>query len=124
MYFNDYINDRRKQLNMSVDELVVKSGIPKGTLSKITAGINTNPTLSTIEALCKALNCTIDDAVCQQKNIAPAESSENDVRKKKLLCNYEKMNETGKDKLVKYSDFMLEDPDYLKESDKTISMNA
>lgn len=63
MVFNEFINNRRKELNMTVDELVKKSGVPKGTLSKITAGINNNPTLSTVEALCKALNCSLDDAV-------------------------------------------------------------
>lgn len=30
------------------------------------------------------------------------------------------MNDKGKDKLVRYSDFMLEDPDYLKKSDNTV----
>lgn len=61
--FNAFINNRRKELNMSIDELVEKSGVPKGTLSKITAGINTNPTLSTVEAICDALNCSLNDAV-------------------------------------------------------------
>ncbi len=60
---NEFVNQKRKELNMGVDELVKKSGIPKGTLSKITAGINTNPTLSTAEALCKALNCSLNDIV-------------------------------------------------------------
>lgn len=63
MTFNNFINNRRKELNMSIDELVEKSGIPKGTLSKITAGISTNPTLSTVEALCNALKCSLNDAV-------------------------------------------------------------
>lgn len=61
--FNEFINKRRKELNLSVDDLVEKSGIPKSTLSKITAGISTNPTLSTVEALCKALNCSLNEAV-------------------------------------------------------------
>lgn len=63
MSLNEFINKRRKELNMSIDDLVAESGIPKGTLSKITAGINTNPTLSTVETLCKALKCSINDAV-------------------------------------------------------------
>ncbi len=61
--FNEFINKRRKELNLSVDDLVKISGIPKSTLSKITAGINTNPTLSTVESLCKALNCSLNEAV-------------------------------------------------------------
>ena len=70
MTFNEYINRRRKELNMTVDELVERSGLPKGTVSKITAGINTNPKLTTIEAICRALMISVDDAM----GLAPAAS--------------------------------------------------
>ena len=60
MTFNEYINRRRKELGMTVDELVERSGLPKGTVSKITSGINANPKLSTIEAICRALMCSAD----------------------------------------------------------------
>ncbi len=63
MTFNQYINKRRKELGMTVDELVERSGLPKGTVSKITSGINANPKLSTIEAICRALMCSVDDAM-------------------------------------------------------------
>lgn len=63
MTFNQYINSRRKELGMTVDELVERSGLPKGTVSKITSGINANPKLSTIEAICRALMCSVDDAM-------------------------------------------------------------
>lgn len=62
MTFNDYINGRRKELHMTVEELSERSGLPKGTVSKITAGINGNPKLTTIEAICRALGCSIDEA--------------------------------------------------------------
>lgn len=94
MFFNDFINNRRKELNISIDELVIKSGIPKGTLSKITAGISTNPTLSTVEALCSALNCSLDDAVGyieRNKNNLTFSKSEIDVIKK-----YRTLDEYGK----------------------------
>ncbi len=70
MTFNEYINRRRKDLGMTVDELVERSGLPKGTVSKITAGINSNPKLTTIEALCRALMISVDDAM----GLAPAAS--------------------------------------------------
>ena len=70
MTFNEYINKRRKDLGMTVDELVERSGLPKGTVSKITAGININPKLTTIEALCRALMISVDDAM----GLAPAAS--------------------------------------------------
>ena len=89
--FNDFINTRRKELNMTVDELVEKSGIPKGTLSKITAGINSNPTLSTVEAICKALNCSLDDAVGFALKKPELSQSEIEHIKK-----YRALNEHGK----------------------------
>ena len=70
MTFNEYINRRRKEPGMTVDELVERSGLPKGTVSKITAGINANPKLTTIEALCRALMISVDDAM----GLAPAAS--------------------------------------------------
>ena len=70
MTFNEYINRRRKELGMTVDELVERSGLPKGTVSKITAGINANPKLTTIEAICRALMISVDDAM----GLAPAAS--------------------------------------------------
>lgn len=90
MSFNEFINIRRKELGMSIDELVIKSGIPKGTLSKITAGINTNPTLSTVETLCKALNCTLNDAVgyVEENQATPYEMAQ--IKKYRNLDDYGK----------------------------------
>lgn len=90
--FNEFINNRRKELNMSIDELVLKSGIPKGTLSKITAGINTNPTLSTVEALCRALNCSINDAVgfvTESEDVNPTE--------REMIKKYRVLDKHGKE---------------------------
>ncbi len=97
--FNEFVNKRRKELNMSVDDLVEKSGIPKGTISKITAGINTNPTLTTIEAICKALDCSLNDAVGfetkpQTNDILTAEE-------KQLVDIYRSFNDEGKEEAKK-----------------------
>lgn len=123
MNFNEFINFRRKQLNMSVDDLVKLSGIPKGTLSKITAGINTNPTLSTIEALCKALNCSLDEAINAKKSTVLV-GVEDDAERLKLLHNYDKMNENAQHTLVEYSDFMVSKRDNLKDDYNCDKMNA
>lgn len=50
-----------KKKGVTQDELSARSGVPKSTLSKITAGINTNPTLDTVRAIVHALGCTLDD---------------------------------------------------------------
>ena len=124
MNFNEFVNYKRKQLNMSVDDLVKLSGIPKGTLSKITAGINTNPTLSTIEALCKALNCSLDEAINVKKSNFLVNQVEDDAERMKLLHNYDKMNENAQHTLVEYSDFMVSKRDNLKDDYNCDKMNA
>lgn len=61
MSLGSKINEIRKQKGLSIDELCELSGIPKGTLSKITAGITTSPTLDTVRAIASALECKLDD---------------------------------------------------------------
>lgn len=61
MSLGSRINDIRKEKKISLDELCALSGVPKGTLSKITAGITDNPTLETVKSIAKALGCTLDD---------------------------------------------------------------
>ncbi|MBQ1554598.1 MAG: helix-turn-helix domain-containing protein [Clostridia bacterium] len=63
MTFNEYINKRRKECRLTVDELSEKSGVPRSTLSKITAGTNRNPTLMTARAICLVLRCSLDEAL-------------------------------------------------------------
>lgn len=90
MTFNEFINQRRKELNMSVDDLVEKSKVPKSTVSKITAGINVNPTLNTVEALCKALECSLNEAVgyVEQNTVTLKEMAH--IKKYRALDEYGK----------------------------------
>ena len=55
------INIMRKHIGMSIDELSEKSGVPKGTLSKITAGITKNPSVDTVKSIVHAMGFTLDD---------------------------------------------------------------
>ena len=55
------INEIRKAKGISIDELCERSGLPRGTISKLTAGITTNPTLGTMQAIARALGCRLDD---------------------------------------------------------------
>ena len=89
------INEIRKAKNMSIDELCEKSGIPKSTISKITAGITTNPTLDTIQAIAKALGCRLDDFDDTPKNEknAPPELSD---EAKKIAKDYEGLDRHGR----------------------------
>lgn len=96
MGLGDRINEIRKDRKMSIDELCVRSGVPKGTLSKITAGITTNPTLDTVQAIAKALECRLDDfddTPRFTKENAPSDISE---EAKKIAKEYDKLSEHGK----------------------------
>lgn len=92
MSFNEFVNNRRKELNMTVDELVRLSGLPKGTVSKITAGINTNPKLTTVEALCRALLCSLDEA----SGLSVAQDSRFSSSELEHIKKYRKLDLYGK----------------------------
>lgn len=55
------LTSRREELKMSMDELAVKSGVPKGTLSKIMCGITANPQFDSLRSIVYALEMTLAD---------------------------------------------------------------
>lgn len=67
-------NRLRKESGMSLDELSEKSGVPKGTLSKITSGITKSPSLETMRMLVYAMGYTLSDL--DEKENAPAPSAD------------------------------------------------
>ena len=54
------INTIRKAKGMSIDDLCVRSGVAKGTLSKIAAGITKRPRIQTVQAIANALDVSVD----------------------------------------------------------------
>nr|DAO17210.1 MAG TPA: Helix-turn-helix XRE-family like protein [Caudoviricetes sp.] len=61
MSWLDAFNRLRKESGMSLDEISFKSGVPKGTLSKITSGITKNPSIETMRTLVHCMGYTLDD---------------------------------------------------------------
>ena len=55
------INIMRKSIGMSIDELSDKSGVPKGTVSKITSGITKDPGIEAVKAIVYAMGFRLDD---------------------------------------------------------------
>ena len=56
----DRIKFRKNLLKLTNEQLAERSGIPLGTLSKILAGMSDSPKLSTMIALCGALDCSVE----------------------------------------------------------------
>jgi len=57
----DTFNEMRKKSGMSLDEISAKSGVPKGTLAKITSGVTKAPPLETMRKLVYSMGYTLDD---------------------------------------------------------------
>lgn len=94
----ELITQYRKQAGMTIDELVEKSGVPKGTLNKIIGGVTKAPTLDTMKAIARALGkrlADFDDDPPKTKT-APLYSSEAmDIAKR-----YQNLDIYGKDTVL------------------------
>ena len=55
------IKKLRKQHKLSQEDLAKKAEITYSTLIKIESGANNNPTIKTLQKICKALNVKLDD---------------------------------------------------------------
>ena len=82
----------RKEKGMTLDELSEKSGIPVSTIKKISAGITTDPNLSTVQAIASALGCTVDD-LSNTSKFAETFS----VLEKKIVKKYRALDTYGQD---------------------------
>lgn len=50
-----------KEKKLTNEELSVLSGVPKGTIDKITSGATKDPKLETLKALARVLDCSLSD---------------------------------------------------------------
>lgn len=57
----EIINTLKREKGLTNAQIAKMSGITLSTLDKITSGVNTNPKLDTLQAICKVLGCTLDD---------------------------------------------------------------
>lgn len=56
----DRIKQLKSERKMTNEQLSERSGIPLGTLSKVLAGMSDSPKLSTVVAICNALDCSLE----------------------------------------------------------------
>lgn len=92
MSLGSRINEIRKARGLSIDDLCQLSGIPKGTLSKITAGITTSPTLDTVRAIANALDCRLDDF-----DDIPKKGDAINQKEQKMVKKYRCLDDYGKE---------------------------
>lgn len=96
----EIINAIKKEKGLTNAQIAQMSGVTLSTLDKITSGVNTNPKLDTLQAICAVLGCTLNDfmdtpgaakTVPRNKN-APLYSSE----AIKLAMDYDGLDGHGK----------------------------
>lgn len=81
----EIINTIKKEKGLTNAQIAQMSGITLSTLDKITSGVNTNPKLDTLQAICSVLGCTLNDFVGtpditkKSPNTAEAVSGENRI---------------------------------------------
>lgn len=61
MELYEILSERRRQIGMSMEELVEKSQVAKGTVTKIMAGITRNPQIESLKAITYALGLRLED---------------------------------------------------------------
>lgn len=61
MALHEILTRKRIELGISLDEIVKRSGVAKGTVSKIMSGNTPNPQIESLKAIAYALGLTLDD---------------------------------------------------------------
>ncbi len=85
-------NEMRKRAGLSLDELSEKSGVPKSTLSKISAGITKAPPLETMKKLVYSMGYTLDE-LDRGLDVDDTPS----IREKFILKKYRALDTYGKE---------------------------
>lgn len=121
----EVINTLKKSKGLTNEELSVLSGVPKGTIDKITAGTTKDPKLGTLKAIARVLGCSLNDFDNIKESPAPtkAEAGE-DTAKAQLLKNYEALNKEGQTRLCDYSDDLVSSEKYTKNNQSEVCENA
>ena len=83
---------------MTLDEISQKSGIPRGTLAKISCGITKSPSLETMRSLVHAMGYTLD-VLEKSSAISPEESTEY----AQLSALMAQLNKEGQDRVIEYA---------------------
>lgn len=91
----EIINKLKKEKGLTNAQLAKLSGVTLSTLDKITSGVNTNPKLNTLQAICRVLGCRLDDFDDLPQNNAKSTSPYSDEALQ-LAKDYDILDEWGK----------------------------
>lgn len=90
------INELKKQKGLTNLQLAQMTGLTISTVDKITSGYNTNPKLGTVEAICKAVGCTISDLLDENSNNTAHTIFKYSSKEDSIIKKYRTLDEHGK----------------------------
>lgn len=65
------MQNTKKKLGLTTEELSEKSGVPLGTLNKILSGATKDPKLETLKSIAHVLGLSLDDFDDREKKVVP-----------------------------------------------------
>lgn len=89
------IKEKKRVADMTNDELSLASGIPFGTLNKILSGVSDDPKLSTLTALCRVFDVSLDYIAFGDEDDLHLSAEESDI-----IRRYRELDDHGR-KLTK-----------------------
>lgn len=111
------IKNRRSELNMSYQELATKTNITKSTLQRYETGSIKNMPLDKLELVANALDISPAYLMGWEDVEEKEKEKENaiSIKDRKLLSNFNKLNEVGKDEAIKRVSELTLIPSYIEE---------
>lgn len=103
----DRINDIRKEKGMNIEDLARVSNVPLSTLRKLCAGITTNPSLETVKAIAKALDCSLDEFDDTKK--APSYMTELSADALFIARCFERADPEGQATLLRVAEYIVKE---------------
>ena len=91
----EIINQLKKQKRMTNEDLALLSGVPKGTIDKITSGVTKDPKLETLKALARVLGCSLSDFDDPQTKAPVENENESHVLQQRIQVLTEYFEKTG-----------------------------
>lgn len=105
--WHDKLLELKKASGKTTEEIASISGIPRGTLNKIFAGVTKDPQLETIKTLLYSVGYSLND-LDDDKTVVDA----TDVLFETLTKHYNALNNEGRQKLVSNADDLVSSGKY------------
>lgn len=86
------INETKKELGLTTEELSNRSGVSLGTLNKILSGVTKDPKLETIRSIAYALGLTLDDLEDNSETLTVTKLTKLEIA---ILSSFNKLNDIG-----------------------------